>query len=1255
MLEALNEQFDLLPTINNIQGQIDALSTSTSVQPVGFYPPTVDSLTPPELPTTGGRLTIRGSNLGTDPEVTLKRGAVATFGVTIVFSNHTMIVCEVAAGQGRNTLELDIGGQKFTQTLAYIAPQLDDLTPSEATTLGGVPGVLNGTNLGIGSDYILAFERPGSPTYSTADGSLTVQEFGVTAIEFTTPTGEASGPMEVTLKVCGDAGNEATCVSSTEAPGYTPLIFNFSRATIHYVAVDAGDGLEPVFDSCYTELSGTAMCINATCDRTDACSGGGGCMLGTSGGTTIGLVGNNFGVSLPTVKFGELEVAASHQAGFSTHSYVFFELPVGVGLDVPVSVSVGGYDSEPALFAYDPPCISYVTPNTPDARGAVISIEGLNFGATSALAGDIEIRVGGVPCDPVVVGSELDKWQTVIQGDPYLYCETRASVVGPKSVEIFVADQNASYAADLLLLETHCGSGYYGQPQFEPYTTPLGECFDSCSEEAERCMQHFDFETATYAEESGCLDSMSQCVSTRLGSTDALANCTMITDQDEYCLSCPLGAWCEDYTAKHPIEPYALSGYFRLQLGDDDAVRCGEGREHRNQYCYLFAPCSPPDACEAANVCSKGYTGQKCGKCCDVSQEKLRDEFGDLRKNPECYDDSNGDQYLYYRAYGECVVCPANQILLICLVVIAVASAGGLGYLCKRRRVDISVLAIGVDYVQVLSVFASTEVRWPKALRELYRAMAIFNLDFLDIFPPECSVAISYFNSWVLIEFAPIVLFACCWVGYCLVYVYTMWKFKYKKKEMRKAMKRLWGQLNSTLLYGFYFVYLLIAENTLDVLNCSTIESEDGVESKERYLVSDPTEVCWVAGSTQQQLAPVAIFFVFFYVIGYPALLARILYPVTTRSLILDDQLLRVQGKGGYEEGLSPRLEQIAMCRTRLGLVYYRFMPDVPFWIVVVVLRKMMLAITTSLFNSSASFQLAILLLILFISLVLQMRNLPYSSPATYNSTLTRWADRKLVLDDEEKACTKIRDQAMVRARRKIVNMGAMDYVPHSLAEKAATFFFEYNTVEGFLLSCSVLICLFGTMLDSEYLDNGKHSYYRSILVIMTILVITCSMTYFLIVVWHEIISVLFPALKLRCVDTFSDGVKKDRRDSSADDLDANMEMNDTNPTFNKAIVSSDDHSYMTVEEQLKMRGLLLQSQEEVSRLKRELSKSHQGKELHVKDTSSRRKKKKDPFALSNPDEPRKVGGPLAAEAEALAEQKSTFSAFNPLNFRRKQ
>ena len=73
---------------------------------------------------------------------------------------------------------------------------------------------------------------------------------------------------------------------------------------------------------------------------------------------------------------------------------------------------------------------------------------------------------------------------------------------------------------------------------------------------------------------------------------------------------------------------------------------------------------------------------------------------------------------------------------------------------------EVAVLAIGVDYFQVLSVFATTEINWPSSLRHLYEFTAIFSFDFLKIFPPACSLDVGYEDSWLAVELAPLFIIA---------------------------------------------------------------------------------------------------------------------------------------------------------------------------------------------------------------------------------------------------------------------------------------------------------------------------------------------------------------------------------------------------------------------------------------------------------------------------------------------------------------
>ena len=289
--------------------------------------------------------------------------------------------------------------------------------------------------------------------------------------------------------------------------------------------------------------------------------------------------------------------------------------------------------------------------------------------------------------------------------------------------------------------------------------------------------------------------------------------------------------------------------------------------------------------------------------------------------------------------------------------------------------------------------------------------------------------------------------------------------------------------------------------------------------------------------------------------------------------------------KGGHEEGLSPYLATVAKTRAKLGLLYYRFKPDMPYWIVVVVLRKMCLAITTIMFHSSASFQLATLLLILFSSLVLQMRHLPYSSPALGTDVLRLEDERLRRLEEEEKASPNYKDQAARKARTKIINFDGYKAHP-KVTNVSAKFVFEYNTVEGLLLSCSVLICLFGVMLDSDYLEDGKHKSVREAITILTLFIISVSLVYFGAVIWHEIVSELFPFLK--CTPCLENRVQVKERAST---FDKNIELAEGN--FNRRAARPEkvqDADLMSVEEQLQMKALLAKMQDENRALKKDLA-----------------------------------------------------------------
>merc|ERR1719201_2331845 len=94
-----------------------------------------------------------------------------------------------------------------------------------------------------------------------------------------------------------------------------------------------------------------------------------------------------------------------------------------------------------------------------------------------------------------------------------------------------------------------------------------------------------------------------------------------------------------------------------------------------------------------------------------------------------------------------------------------------------------------------------------------------------------------------------------------------------------------------TSLILMYFGYLYITKSTLDVFNCGPTDPDDGHEYMEAVFVK-----CFEPGGLHMRLFPWAIFFFLLYCIGFPSLIAWILW--RGKESAREDQLLRAQGKG---------------------------------------------------------------------------------------------------------------------------------------------------------------------------------------------------------------------------------------------------------------------------------------------------------------------------------------------------------------------
>ena len=260
--------------------------------------------------------------------------------------NHTWATISVGEGQGLLTLIVSVAGQNTSFPVSFAPPNVTFLDPNRAVTKGGANLTLHGTNFGTGSDFEIIFNGPDDSaddddyTWSSNDDDDGVVDYTHTSITFLSPEGAQSGILNVTLTVADQTSD--------------PVSFSFEPAVIYYLADDVD----------YTELG-------TDCNPRSSS----GCGLTTAGGYDIAIVGENFGVDGggQTLWFDGVALASSEYT-VSDHTLITFTVPQGTGVNVPVVVQSGRSTSNTVYFSYDPPYITQISPNEPDAAGDTLEI-----------------------------------------------------------------------------------------------------------------------------------------------------------------------------------------------------------------------------------------------------------------------------------------------------------------------------------------------------------------------------------------------------------------------------------------------------------------------------------------------------------------------------------------------------------------------------------------------------------------------------------------------------------------------------------------------------------------------------------------------------------------------------------------------------------------------------------------------------------------------------------------------------------------
>ncbi|HEX6974510.1 MAG TPA: IPT/TIG domain-containing protein, partial [Vicinamibacterales bacterium] len=277
----------------------------------------ISNITPTSGPTAGGTvLTISGNGF---TGVFLNLTPTVTVGganCPVIDKSSQQVLCTIPAGQGLGkTVVLSVGGN------SDVASQSFNYLPPSITGAGPLSGPTTG-------GYALTIQGQNFGT----SGSAFVGSAGCA------PTSWTHGQIVCTVQAGVGTGLQIRVTVSGQS-GAGPA-FNYSPPTVASITPASAP---------------------------------------TSGGSTITIVGTNFGSSGASAKIGGANCGGATNVG---HTALVCTLPAGEGTNLPVVVTAGGQSSSgPTVFSYSPPAISGISPVSGAASGGyALTINGQSFG-----------------------------------------------------------------------------------------------------------------------------------------------------------------------------------------------------------------------------------------------------------------------------------------------------------------------------------------------------------------------------------------------------------------------------------------------------------------------------------------------------------------------------------------------------------------------------------------------------------------------------------------------------------------------------------------------------------------------------------------------------------------------------------------------------------------------------------------------------------------------------------------------------------
>eukprot|EP00947_MAST-08B_sp_MAST-8B-sp1_P004632 g4632.t1 len=313
-----------------------------------------------------------------------------------------------------------------------------------------------------------------------------------------------------------------------------------------------------------------------------------------------------------------------------------------------------------------------------------------------------------------------------------------------------------------------------------------------------------------------------------------------------------------------PNQPQAQSRCVLCKPGEPGWPSCLQTKEKGQGTCECFT--SPRCA-----LCSVGF---------------YPDDSGPGEKN-EAY-----RQKGYYRVNNRCKECDDQPWVLIVGFFLGIVGICIGGWFLNRYQFNVAFISIGIDYLQVLSLFARSEIQWPAFMLQLFEIFSAFNFN-LDIIQLECVIPdLDYRWKWYGTMLMPIGAFI---LLVLLFLVTTCWRKIANRghQKFQHETEDSWNNMIALFTLAFYYIYLAVTRRALDIFNCNPSEPFDGYYYTE--FVSAGCEgglcKCYIDGSVQQFLTPFAAAALVFYTAGFPLFICYIVYKY--KYIIAEDQIMR--------------------------------------------------------------------------------------------------------------------------------------------------------------------------------------------------------------------------------------------------------------------------------------------------------------------------------------------------------------------------